>query len=659
MFYVAGYKVEDQAERRWLRYHSLTRNLLARRNREGDPLHRVSRGVAALTGGGILLLAIAGAQPASGSGCAHWASRSGSGTLDDPYPVAFTEDLDAMRNCLSAHFKQTRNISVGAIAPIGSDTGPFTGSYNGDGWSLSNVIVNETGPFYAGLFGFVQEASLTKISITSGSITGGALTGALVGRAWDSTISIVSAQIPVTGTDHVGGLIGHLYGGSISDAYATGNVTGSGDYVGGLIGRIESSSSAKPIVTRAYATGDVSSPPGWDVGGLSGLVLRGIVEQTYATGDVSGSVFVAGLIGEVDGTLYEAWDGATVSDSFASGAFTTGDPGSSGPLVGFQRAPSDVFDSSAKTNAQMKDASTYVGWTIGNAWSPTAEWVICPSFNSGYPHLAAFYTAADAPCMEPPGSPSTPSATAGDGHATVTTAAGGGGTTATLQITASPGGGTCNISGTSGSCTISGLTNGTSYTFTATSTNSAGTSAASSASASVTPRASGGGSAGGGESGGSGGSGVTPAPTANPSPSPTPTPTRPPTVTPEPALATSSPAAVGALVGRGLYLSPADAALRVPTTLVPGTLTRNPRDAPVVAVQRDTIVRLSTRGLPPRTIVTTFIAIDGKWKRLGASQVGKRGRTTLPAFIPTQSGGFLLRTSSSESEYLFSKVQVD
>ena len=85
-----------------------------------------------------------------------------------------------------------------------------------------------------------------------------------------------------------------------------------------------------------------------------------------------------------------------------------------------------------------------------------------------------------------PGTPGKPTATSSGTAATVTvTAPSSGGTPTSYTVTASPGGATCTVNGASGSCTISGLTPGTSYTFTSTATNSGGTSTSSVASDSI------------------------------------------------------------------------------------------------------------------------------------------------------------------------------
>jgi uncharacterized protein YhjY with autotransporter beta-barrel domain len=91
-----------------------------------------------------------------------------------------------------------------------------------------------------------------------------------------------------------------------------------------------------------------------------------------------------------------------------------------------------------------------------------------------------------------PGAPIVSSATASGGQATVSFTAPsftGGAAISGYTVTSSPGG--ITATGTGSPIAVTGLTNGTAYTFTVTATNSAGTGAASAASNSVTPKASG------------------------------------------------------------------------------------------------------------------------------------------------------------------------
>ena len=89
---------------------------------------------------------------------------------------------------------------------------------------------------------------------------------------------------------------------------------------------------------------------------------------------------------------------------------------------------------------------------------------------------------------QPPVAPPAPTAAAGNANATIGVRPGvGGGRPTSYLVTASPGGATCVVARWRGSCTVDGLANGTSYTFSATASNAAGTSAPSSASDAVTP----------------------------------------------------------------------------------------------------------------------------------------------------------------------------
>ena len=126
---------------------------------------------------------------------------------------------------------------------------------------------------------------------------------------------------------------------------------------------------------------------------------------------------------------------------------------------------------------------TVTGLTNGTSYTFTVA-----ATNSVGTGEASSASAAITPVASTPNAPTAVSAVAGRGQAVVSFTAPGnnGGSTITgYTVTSSPGG--FAASGAGSPITVTGLTNGTSYTFTVTATNAVGTGAASSASAAVTP----------------------------------------------------------------------------------------------------------------------------------------------------------------------------
>lgn len=148
------------------------------------------------------------------------------------------------------------------------------------------------------------------------------------------------------------------------------------------------------------------------------------------------------------------------------------------------------------------DLSTSGGMSVADELSVSAHGSALSAFADPAGPLAYIGTVgavlridlAAPPPVTAPGTPGKPTATAGDGSATVTVVApGSGGTPDSYTVTATnlrsggPSGQTCTVTGAAGSCTVTGLQNGDDYTFAVTATNSAGTSAASPSSDAVKP----------------------------------------------------------------------------------------------------------------------------------------------------------------------------
>ncbi|MDZ4263455.1 MAG: GLUG motif-containing protein, partial [Pseudomonadota bacterium] len=288
-------------------------------------------------------------------------------------------DLQGMNGNKAGKYALGSNIDAAATSGWNAGTGflsvgdggsRYTGTFDGLGHTISNLTINRPTTDFVGLFGYSNStATARNVGLIDASVTGQNYVGALIAVnngggggsisnsyatgtisgtnyvgglmgiiANDKSMSNSYATTVVSGSSRVGGLVGATLNleGAISNSYATGNVTGgvSSEFVGGLIGRVEKGG----VISNNYATGTVS---GTDfVGGLIGESLGGSINNGYATGAVSGSSYVGGLVGRNIGVTGGDGYGSTgangsagtVNNSYATGAVT----GSSnvGGLVG-------------------------------------------------------------------------------------------------------------------------------------------------------------------------------------------------------------------------------------------------------------------------------------------------------------------------------------
>jgi filamentous hemagglutinin family protein len=193
--------------------------------------------------------------------------------------------------------------------------------------SYATGPVTATGSFVGGLAGFANGSisnSYATGTVTATGSSGHSDVGGLIGETVGANISQSHATGSVTvsgGYDAVGGLIGAtVTGGAVMQSFATGSVTDltGGAKLGGLVG-VNSAA-----ISDSYAMGAVSGS-GNAIGGLVGSNTTTIT-TSYSTGAVIGgiSAIVGGLVGANSGTVTQSyWDTDTsglTTDGAASGS---------------------------------------------------------------------------------------------------------------------------------------------------------------------------------------------------------------------------------------------------------------------------------------------------------------------------------------------------
>ena len=183
--------------------------------------------------------------------------------------------------------------------------------------------------------------------------------------------------------------------------------------------------------------------------------------------------------------------GATAGQTSAAVAFTADDSGGST----ITRLEFALDDTTAVDDSTTSLSSPY---TLSNLSLGTAYTVYMRAVNAvgSGPWSApqGFVTSSPPipPPVYPPGAPTGAMAVAGDASASVSWVApsdSGSYPISTYQVTSAPGGRSCLVAVPALTCTVSGLTNGTAYTFTVRALNGAGWGASSGPSNAVTPRA--------------------------------------------------------------------------------------------------------------------------------------------------------------------------
>jgi len=209
-------------------------------------------------------------------------------------------DLDETTEYYDDHASETANSDDG-WEPIGDSGNRFTGTFDGQGHTISNLYIDRGSENHVGLFGYVGENGIIKdIGLRDVDVYGNNQVGSLVGYGYRSEIknSFVNGG-SVTGFFAVGGLVGEIYGyqGILSDSYAVlDSVTVENYRIGGLISTVRYG-----LVSNSYAViGEMTEDTGQSSqGALLGYSDNGDCEYSYANSDYTS----LNLVGWNEGTI--------------------------------------------------------------------------------------------------------------------------------------------------------------------------------------------------------------------------------------------------------------------------------------------------------------------------------------------------------------------
>lgn len=225
------------------------------------------------------------------------------GVVPPPFIITTVGQLQAMNtnlltdyvlgNDIDATATRTWNFASGRYAgfvPIGTLATPFVGSFDGQGYVITNLFENRSTTNYVGLFGYLGTGgTVTNVGIENENVRGQAYTGGLVGRNDGSVDNSYSTGV-VRGTTYIGGFIG-WQNGNATNCFSRTVVTNATTFSGGFIGYHNAG-----YTKNSYSTG--STLTGLGKGGLVGWYIGGTISNCFWDNQTSGLPSSAGGTGK-------------------------------------------------------------------------------------------------------------------------------------------------------------------------------------------------------------------------------------------------------------------------------------------------------------------------------------------------------------------------
>jgi len=336
----------------------------------------------------------------------------GSGEPNSPYLIYdanHMQTIGADSNDWDKHFKMIADINMAdysyITALIAPDTSSnngfqgtkFTGVFDGNSHTIFSLEINDSGAGndYIGLFGYIGiGGQVLNLAVEDVNIKGGDYVGGLIGWIESGTVSNCYSTGSISGFNYVGRLVGNNHG-TLTNCYSNGLVSGTGDHIGGLIGWNEFGK-----VYGCYSSGLVSGTGNF-IGGLIGNNYSGKVDKCFSTGMVTGTAAVGGLIGQnyfYLGSVNKCYSTSSVSgyykvgglvgtneNSNISNCYSTGSVSETGEKIGGLIGANYGSVNNCFWDIQTSGQSIGVGYgsSGGVTGKLTAEMQMISTFNDG------------------------------------------------------------------------------------------------------------------------------------------------------------------------------------------------------------------------------------------------------------------------------------
>ena len=228
---------------------------------------------------------------------------------------------------------------------------------------------------------------------SAGSIRGDSCTGGLVGINYSEIIGCHTAGLVEGSSSNSGGLVGLNLGGFIQKSSSACYINGWRS-VGGLVGESTvfcvGDSCYWSLISYCYATGYVTGSESY-IGGLVGYNHESYLYNCYATGSVSGNQAVGGLVGFDHDEVINCYSTGWVTGDYVLGGLIGSSSSLSAENSFWDKETSDQLYSDGGTGLltwQMMAKSTFTnaGWDFDTVWDiveggtyPFFQWQTNPS----------------------------------------------------------------------------------------------------------------------------------------------------------------------------------------------------------------------------------------------------------------------------------------